>query len=73
MMERSFANSTVSQSAARHVLAKLVALHVPVSTEYLQGNVILSVPSTFARTLHVECDQVMQALADGTPVGGSAT
>lgn len=67
-----FANSTVAQRAARYVLAKLIDLHVPVSTEYLQGNVVLSVPSTFARTLSVACDEVNQALADGKVPGGFA-
>jgi hypothetical protein len=64
-----FANSTVPQSAARHVLAQLVDLHVPVSIEYLRGNVVLSVPATFAKTLDTACEKVNQAIADGVPPG----
>lgn len=69
MSEKRFVNSTVAQRAARYVLAKLIDLHVPVATEYLQGNVILSVPSTFARTLDVTCEEVNQALAEGRAPG----
>lgn len=64
-----FANSTVPQSAARHVLAQLVDLHVPVNIEYLRGNVVLSVPTTFAKTLDTACDNVNQAMADGKVPG----
>lgn len=64
-----YANSTVPQRSARHVLAQLVDLHVPVNIEYLQGNVILSVPSTFARTLDKACQSVQQALMDGVMPG----
>lgn len=62
-------NNTVTQSAARHVLATLVDLHVPVSIEYLRGNVVLSVPSTYAGTLDKEVQKVNQALADGRTPG----
>lgn len=58
-------NQTVAQAEARFVLAKLVDLHVPVAVEYLRGNVVLSAPSTFARTLAVACEEVAQLLADG--------
>jgi hypothetical protein len=63
------ATHTIPQRAARYVLAKLVDLHVPVSVEYLQGNVTLIVPSTFARTLDTTCKEVNQALADGVVPG----
>lgn len=65
-----FVNSTVPQSSARHVLAQLVDLHVPVSIEYLRGNVVLSVPTTFAKTLDTACEKVNQAIADGKVPGG---
>lgn len=60
-----FTNSTVPQSAAHHVLAQLIDLRVPVSVEYLRGNVVLSVPITFARTLDVACQKVNEALENG--------
>lgn len=68
-MSNSFANREVAQAAARHILAKLVDLHVPVSTEYMRSLVVLSVPRTYARALDVACDEVAQALADGATPG----
>ena len=62
-------NNTVPQCAARHILASLVDLHVPVSIEYLRGNVVLSVPNTYASTLDKEVQKVNQALADGRTPG----
>ena len=65
-----FANSTIPQSQARHVFAQLVDLHVPVSVEYIRGNVVLAYPSTFARTAADICEKVAQAIADGVMPGG---
>lgn len=62
-------NKAIAQRGARFVLANLVDLHVPASVEYLCGNVVISVPSMFAKVLHETVEKVEQALADGVPVG----
>ncbi len=62
-------NITIPQRSARHVLTQLVDIHVPVSVEYLQSNVILSVPRTFARTLESICKSVNHSLMEGIAPG----